>query len=399
MKIKKIICVLFVIISVLSSAFISFASDSTGKDFLDLADNYKSLAQFDKAITYCDKSIAIFNSIELKDLEIKNLLSKAYYLKANLLNYTLAGDEKIEFALFKAKIITPDYVAPENYTNHPTIVKLLQKTTGQYNEHINVTFDKAMNLFTEEKYCLAKEMLSPIASRYKNSELAGKILKKCKEKCLTRNTQENIKNNTEKETHTLPARTDPMKNAIGVFPVLFEGEFQDFSEKEFKEYINPEKLRSSFKKFHIRLDAPEISQDLIAQLKEQYEVDDFRQFIIQPDSDRVSIDSLLAGIGLAIKVIATQKLESKPEKKLDIHLQNKLEQIFSQIGYKYLFLIVIKKNAKVTFDNNYKQNIFFNLYRHGKYSSPLVGKEWGLTDPKQLFFILDDIAKNISEQL
>ena len=142
MEMKKNLLILLSVLCVVLSASVSWGSYSIGKDFFDLAENYKNFAEFEKALNYCEKSITIFNSQPEKSKEIYGALSAAYYLKANLLNYMQGKDKKIEEELFNALIADPDFVPPENYTNNPKIVKLLKRTQKSYADYIIKVFYK-----------------------------------------------------------------------------------------------------------------------------------------------------------------------------------------------------------------------------------------------------------------
>ena len=376
MGIKRL---LFIIAFILSTVSVSFADESTGKDFLELADNYKVFAEFDKAMKYCDKSIATFNAMAKKTSTTRQFLSKAHYLKANLLNYTQAGDERIEAELFKAITTDPNYTPPKNYTNHPDIIKILKRSKDKYEEYINTTFNKALDFYMEQKYCLAEEMLAPIVQRHKNPEYAESILAQSKTKCLE-------KTGSVRGGPT-PKKIITPKDIIGILPVAFEGNFTQDTIRKFKEYLTPEKIKRSLRKFHVWTETLDISERFLDQTDVSFNIDNTKNFILSPAD--LSASSVVKGIFRG-------KLKSKAADELDPHLQSKLAHVFDKIGCKYLFL------CKITDDKSegiFKQNVTFNLYRYGKFSSPIVVADWGLIGPMQVVIHLDDMSRIVKKRL
>lgn len=154
-----------------------------GKDFVDIADNYRKFAEFEKALEYCEKGISAIKKEIDERMADPSILSKAYYLKANILLSKNASNDEIIIELLNALLADPNYHPPGEYVNHPIIIQLIGKAKEKYNIELKKTFEKAVGLFSDGKFCLAEEILKPVASKCKNPKLAIKILRTCEEKC------------------------------------------------------------------------------------------------------------------------------------------------------------------------------------------------------------------------
>ncbi len=392
---------LYLIVAACLTVFLNgfaIAADSSGRDFLELADNYKNFAEFDKSMKFCDKSIAILNSTPDKTKDIFRSLSKAYYLRANLLNYMQAGDDKIKSELFSAMLSDPDYIPPENYTNHPKIVKLIKTTKINYENYVTNTFDKAMILFTEEKFCLAREYLLPIAHRYKNPKLAGNILKKCESKCFANKIEVAEKdkkqaNEKDGEKAVKPQFKEISGNAIGILPVSWDTAFNEGDRLNGSKYMNQEALGKNLNNFVTGYGIKKVSAEEMVRVNSQLGINDLNGFIIEEgDYDVDSVDKLLKGIFQGGFDKGTKGM-------LDPQKQEKLRDIFRSTGVKYLILSKVIKNPNADNEDNKKYLVVLNLWDYDKLQLPMHAVNIKTTTLRYVIFNLASFSTRTQDYL
>lgn len=377
----------FIIVNIVVTCIIIFcasmvmAQTDFAKNCLQLAYDFKKLEKFDKSLEYCDKVIAILQKAK-KSVIAKNLLSEAHYLKAHILVYMQIEEKEIEGELVKALIANPDYEPPEGLASNPAVVMLLIKAKGRYEEEVEQSYDKALNYFALEKYCLAMEILEPIAIKCRNSETALNILKRCQLKCTgVPKTQTAVTAQKQSAAETLPV---PPKvetpvppqgdlKRIGIFPVIYVDSRKDNYSKKIKAMITQKSICEEIKKQDIKIDFDIIDDDEVSKFKNDYKIKDFKPFVVsfgQMYMEKITMKNILDGI--------------KPEVvmgKLFTINASKLKKMCQSKGIDYALFVKITIPMQSSEESGVI--VAMNLYNMKNPQKPAINKKWGkIESPK-----------------
>lgn len=388
----------FIIVNIVVTCIIIFCASTVmaqidfGKNCLQMAYDFKNLEKFDKSLEYCDKAIAALQKAK-KSVIAKNLLSEAHYLKAHILMYMQIEEKEIEGELVKALVANPDYEPPEGLASNPAVVMLLIKAKGRYEEEIEQSYDKALNYFALEKYCLAMEILEPIAIKCRNSETALNILKRCQLKCTgASKTVAAVTAQKEPEAEKLPAtphietpvppRGDIKR--IGVFPVIFVDSRKDSYSKKIKAMVTQKSICEELKKQDLKIDFDIIDDAEVGKFKSDYKIDNFDSFVVDFGKmyvEKITVKSVLDGI--------------KPEVvmgKLFTINASKLKKMCQSKGIDYALFVKVK----IPLQSNVESGIVvaMNLYSMENPQKPAVNEKWDkINDPKYVKTKIPRMAK------
>jgi len=394
----------FIIVNIVVTCIIIFCASAVvaqvdfAKNLVQMAYDFKKLEKFDKSLEYCDKAIAVLQKAK-KSVIAKNLLSEAHYLKAHILVYMQIEEKDIEGELVKALAANPDYEPPEGLASNPAVVMLLIKAKGRYEEEIEQAYDKALNYFALEKYCLAMEILEPIATKSRNSETALNILKRAQLKCtgvsksptaVTAQRQpagDKLPVPPKIET-PVPPQGDLKR--IGVFPVIFVDSRKDSYSEKIKAMITRKSISEEIKKQDIKVDFDIIDDDEVSKVKNDYKIKNFEPFVVnfgQMYVEKITVKSVLDGI--------------KPEVvmgKLFTINASKLKKICQSKGIDYALFVKIK----IPLRNSEESGIVvaMNLFSMENPQKPAINKKWDkIENPKYVKTKLPRMVKYIKHYM
>lgn len=379
MKVKGIITVKILIACViLICSSTVMAQMDFGKNCLQMSYDFKKLEKYDKSLEYCDKAITALQQAT-KSIISSNLLAESYYLRANILVYMQAEEREIENELVKAVTASPDYEPPKELMSNPALVMLLVKAKGRYEEEVEQSYDKALNYFALEKYCLAMEMLEPIATKCRNSETALNILKRCQMKCpggpATPMASTSKKQQTEATLPVAPAVETPVPpqgdiKRLGVFPVIYENLRKDRYADKVMDAVTQKGICEEIKRQDIPVDFDIIDDTEVSKFKKDYKIGSFDDFVVnfgQLYVEKITLKNVLDGI--------------KPEVvmgKLFTANASKLKQMCQSRGIDYA--LFVKVTIPMANSDKPGVTVAMNLYSMEDPQEPAINKKWEKID-------------------
>jgi len=348
------------------------AQGTTAVDFFNQADTHRKLAEFELSLISCDKAIKMFNNISPKKADQAEGLSRAYYLKANLLNIMMASEKEIKAVLARAVRVAPDFIPDKTYASNPIIADLLRQCRTAAAAEIRDIFDRALVLYNNENFCRARDLLAPVVSRVKD-ESAREILASSTSECQVREQVIRIAEILKVDT-------------IGIFPVLWGEGFEPSTKKTLEQYLNQDLIQTYLNRELKKCATALISQTRLDELKDQFNI---------PPLDRFVVGKI--GFLSVLQRLAHGNLKNEFQKKLPTDRQDQLKQLLLAAGFKYALITSVKINPDHVYENGDKYFFTLNLYHCQRYTSPLESENWEMMTLKYIRNTFYGFARTIKE--
>ena len=335
-----------------------------GKESLEIAEHHQTFAEFEKALTWCDKAISALNR-EIHEAGVeRSYLARAYYLKAFVLVSLGKPDSEIEEQLLQALLVDSEFEPPESHISHPTIKKLLGKARAKFFDKVDQAFDLGMTLFTEEKFCEARDVLKPIANKYKNAELALKILKKCESKCQPSSTEPTPEEVQKEKKETIEEQPEKNSRDLLVFPAGYEE-----SSQSLVKYIEHEKLAKTLTKYAPDLNITAVPKEQAEEWKYELRIDGYNEFVIEKGRIYMEEKREKLGDGIIIDMLFnSSNMGPVTVGGLIPRLERNIRKLFKTTNAGYLFFLKVEKSE---FGGNPKFNLSWSVYSNKDTKSPV----------------------------
>jgi hypothetical protein len=364
------LCILLIsnFIVLLVFGFFSSAKAQSGDAFLDIADKYRKFADFSKALDYCNKAIDDFKKESLQNKAKRSLLSKAFYLKASILNALQASEDQIKECLVNALIADSEYEPSPEYISHPHIIKLMNVAKDRYYKEIKSAYNRGVIYFAEEKYCLALKTLKPISSCCENPDLAMKIIRKSEAKC------EEFADSAAKPP-SRKKRPRPIasgRNKVAVFPVICKDYYKKDRSKSITGILTKEAIFDELNGRIPKVDLVLVSDEQAESVKNELDFKSYEEFIVRRGQPYH---------GHFINFGAFLKNGSTKDKNFELALgelpPNKwelLKKIGENLGVDIFIFVRVKNQSYGIEDFNIEMD--FNVYDIEKTKEPVIKEYW-----------------------
>ena len=376
------VAILLVVMTVGTSGQASEVHISVGKQYFDIAQTFKNLADFDKSLLNCDKAIGEFQQVANPGTETRSLLAQVYYLKAYLLSIKGAPENTIRDALKLARLTSPETTPPAEYANHPKMKTLLAEAQADSQKDIQAAFDQAQKLFLEDQYCLAADIFAKIAPVYKDPELVRKYLEKSRSAC--------------KDAPDPKIEKTGGKPCFGVFPVIYKDQLAHNSDRRVTGRISNNQLYHGLKGLSDKVEFVAVDSLDFKRSMEEEGVKCPEAFIIRwgriydyPCSE------LISGIEDSVKNL---DLPDVGVNNLPDDVAGKLGRIAKELNLNYLLFFYIKNKPKGSSGQDISIDVM--MYDANQTKKPVVRKTWtNLTMRRLSEKRIEDTAELVQDYL
>lgn len=393
---RALVTVIFIAAGMVGISFGQAADPhiSVGKQYLDIAETFKNLADFDKALQNGDKAITELRQVANPDAETRRLIAQVYYLKAYLLSIKRAPDDTIRESLKMARMSSPETAPPAEYANHPKMKSLLKEAQAESQKDIDAAFDQAQKLFLDDQFCVAADIFERIAPVYKDRALATKYLEKSRSACQAKPEAKapNAAGMKAKPAMKVSGAEGPPR--FGVFPVIYNDKLAHSSDRRVTGRISDTELFDGLKKLSNSVEFVAVDSVDFKRSMQQQGVECPEAFIIR--WGRI-YDYPCSDIGKGItNMVVNLEVPDVGVNDLPDDVAGQLESIARELNLRYLLFFYV--HNKPTGPSNQDISIDMMLYDAQKTKKPVVRKTWAnLTMRRVSQKRIEDTAELIEE--